>query len=110
SDRYEKFGTSSQIAASSSQETVGQVTHGQAFGGRPRLAASVQLLPLGEILDQRPVGILPRPKVVQLIADFLGPAAGPMRKQREVGGGFRSFRQSSRIGHGTPLDRKVEMS
>src|SRR5205823_8353521 len=52
------------------------------------LAASVQGVLLFQILGQRSIRIVPRTKVVQLPANFLGPAPGRMREQWEVGIGL----------------------
>jgi hypothetical protein len=70
------------------EEPIKQVAHAQAVVGLP---AGVQVVALIQVLRQGAVRVFPRPEVVELAIDFLGPALGCVGKLREIQAGFRGL-------------------
>src|SRR5262249_44922018 len=81
------------------EERVRQFLHGQAVRAGPRLAASMQVVLLFQVLRQGAVGVVPRAEVMELAADLLRPDACGVGVKREVGVGL--LRVGRFAGNGT---------
>lgn len=81
-------------------ESIAQLKNSQSLSLNAGDSASVEIIPLIEILLQRCFGCIPTPEVVEPPLDFLGPTSCRMSQQRKIGIGFRRLRRLDRISHG----------
>ena len=73
------------------QEPIQQFPDSQAFDRRARRASGVEGVFLVQIPLQRPVGVVPGTKIVQLAPNLLGPSSRGVGEQREAGVRFDRF-------------------
>jgi hypothetical protein len=82
-----------------SEEAVTKVAKRRAIARGARHPAGVQRVSLIQVFGDRAVWVTPRPEVMELPPNLLGPAAAGVREEREVGVGFRRLGGRCRIRH-----------
>lgn len=66
------------------EETIAEIANRWPVAVPLRLAACLQIILLIEILLEGTIRVIPRPKIMQVLPDLLGPSASGMREQWKI--------------------------